>query len=110
MPSPLATDQRISPLFKSIATRREYGGLNGSGRPCGPNGHGTCCFTYGSVDSACSDLPSATTVSISQQHRRRVERSRLVLADDLLRFGLELWREVDEIVLGHTLLIERRRL
>src|SRR6185436_18739548 len=32
-PSPLATDQRISPLFRSIATRREYGGLNGSGRP-----------------------------------------------------------------------------
>src|SRR4030095_10859585 len=64
MPSPLATDHRMSPLFKSIATRREYGGLNGSGRPCGPNGHDAVCFTYGSVDSGCCDLPNAMTVGM----------------------------------------------
>ena len=46
----------------------------------------------------------------AEQNRRRVERPRLVLADDLLRLGLELRREVDQIVVGHALLIECRRL
>src|SRR6185503_5238085 len=63
-PSPLATEKAISPLFRSIPTSREYGGLNGSGSPCGPSGHGTCCFTYGNVDSGCCDLPNAITVGM----------------------------------------------
>ena len=46
----------------------------------------------------------------AEQHRRRVERAVLVLADDLQRFGLQLRREVDQIVVGDALLIERRRL
>ena len=38
--------------------------LNGSGRPCGPENRGSVCLTYGSVDSGCSDLPSAMIVGI----------------------------------------------
>ena len=42
--------------------------------------------------------------------RRRVERSVLVVADDLQRLGLQLRREVDEVLVGHALLIEGGRL
>src|SRR5262245_43033488 len=63
-PSPFATDHLIVPSFRSMATSREYGGLNGSGKPRGPNGHGTRCFTYGSVDSGICEGPSAITVGM----------------------------------------------
>ena len=55
MPSPLATCQRISPLFRSIGGSRAYGGLNGSGSPCGPSIFGHARFTHGMFDSGFSE-------------------------------------------------------
>src|SRR5205823_14947135 len=39
-PFPLATAQRIVPLFKSMAVSRPYGGLKGVGSPRGPCRYG----------------------------------------------------------------------
>src|SRR5688572_3820168 len=45
---------------------------------------------------------------IAEEHGRCVDRTELVAADNLLRFRLQLRREVDQIGLGDTLLIEGR--
>ena len=136
MPSPLATAQTISPLFRSIAVSFAYGGLNGSGRPCGPSIFGHARFTHGMFDSGCSRVheaddvrhvrrrdvedagfrierraaPVGAAVGAGQEDRallalrraddfrRRVERAVVVFVDDAERFGLELRRVVEQVL------------
>ena len=59
---------------------------------------------------AVGDEQQAFLAVLAAHNRRREQRADLVLRDQRHRFGLDLWREVDDEVFEKTLALERRRL